>query len=229
MDNNLHKGHRDRVKKRFVNEGLDAFDDHQVLELLLFYAVPQKDTNLLAHKLLKEFGSLSGLFEAAPEDVVRRCSVSPNTAILLSLIPSLSRRYTKDRWKDRPRLDNPDKASEYIFDYIKSQFIGRPQEVFLLVCLDAQNKVLHCAVVHEGTVGEVPVLPRSIVELTLRHNSHSVILAHNHPGGSLQPSPDDIAVTKTIIAALQSIDIAVRDHIIVAGENYTSMKQQGYF
>jgi DNA repair protein RadC len=93
----MHEGHRKRVKDRFLSEGLDAFEDHQVLELLLFYCIPRRDTNELAHRMIKEFGSLAGLFEAEPKDISKRCGVSENTAILVSLVPSLARRYFKAR------------------------------------------------------------------------------------------------------------------------------------
>lgn len=121
MDKSLHEGHRKRVKERFANEGLDSFNDHQVLELLLFYAIPMKDTNELAHKMIKEYGSLSGLFEADSKDICKRCQVSENTAILVSLIPSLSRRYFKGKWGQKPILNSVTKAGEYAV----SLFIGR--------------------------------------------------------------------------------------------------------
>lgn len=225
MDKNLHEGHRKRIKERFVNEGLDSFEDHQVLEFLLFYAIPMRDTNDLAHKMLKEYGSLSGLFEADPKDIGKRCQVSENTAVLLSLIPSLSRRYFKGKWGEKPILSSVSKAGEYV----ASLFVGRLYENFYMICLDSQNRVNHSVLVHEGTLSEVPVYPRLVVELALRYQAHSVILAHNHPGGSLNPSQEDINITKTIISALEPIDIKVRDHIIVAGENYISLKQKNYF
>ncbi len=225
MDKSLHEGHRKRVKERFANEGLDSFNDHQVLELLLFYAIPMKDTNELAHKMIKEYGSLSGLFEADSKDICKRCQVNENTAILVSLIPSLSRRYFKGKWGQKPILNSVTKAGEYAV----SLFIGRQYENFYIICLDSQNRINHSALVHEGTLSEVPVYPRIIVELALRHQAHSIILAHNHPGGSLNASQEDISITKTIVSALEPIDIKVRDHIIVAGENYISLKQKNYF
>lgn len=223
MDKNLHEGHRQRVKSRYLNEGLDAFEDYQVLELLLFYSVPMRDTNELAHKMINEFGSLAGLFEADPKDVCRRCGVSENTAILLSLIPSLARRYFKGKWGDKPVLNSSTKAGEYAV----SLFTGRTYEVFYVICLDAQNRVNYAAMVHEGTINEAPVYPRLIVETALRHQANSVILAHNHPGGSLQPSRADIEVTKKIITALSAISITVVDHIITAGDKYFSFAEKG--
>ncbi|RCX16113.1 DNA repair protein RadC [Anaerobacterium chartisolvens] len=223
MDKKLHEGHRQRVKARYLREGLDAFEDHQVLEMLLFFCIPMKDTNELAHKMIKEFGSLSGLFEAGPEDICKRCGVSENTAILASLVPSLARRYFKDKWRDKPLLNSSLKAGEYAV----SLFAGRIYEAFFVICLDSQNRVNYSALVHEGTINEAPVYPRLIVEAALRHQASGVILAHNHPGGSLRPSQSDLEATKRIITALEAISIKVIDHIIVAGDRYTSLTERG--
>jgi len=223
MKERLHKGHRQRVKARYLSEGLDAFEDHQVLEMLLFYCIPMRDTNELAHKMIREFGSLATLFEADPKDICRRCGVSENTAVLLSLIPPLSRRYFKGKWGEKPVLNSSSKAGQYAV----SLFVGRTYEAFYLICLDAQNRVNHAALVHEGTINEAPVYPRMIVEAALRHQASSVILAHNHPGGSLKPSQADIEVTKRVSTALASISISVVDHIIVAGDKYASFAEMG--
>ncbi len=223
MEKKLHQGHRQRVKNRYLKEGLDAFEDHQVLEMLLFYCIPMKDTNELAHKMIKEFGSLAGLFEASPDDICRRCGVTENTAILVSVIPSLARRYFKGKWGEKPLLNSSSKAGEYTV----SLFTGRTYEAFYLICLDAQNKVNYAAMVHEGTINEAPVYPRLIVETALRHQANSVIVAHNHPGGSLKPSSADIDVTQRIITALEAISISVVDHIIVAGDKYLSFAEKG--
>ncbi len=222
MEKNVHQGHRQRVKTRFLTEGLDGFEDHQVLEMLLFFSIPMKDTNELAHKMLNEFGSLAGLFEADPKDICKRCGVSENTAVLVSLIPSLSRRYFNRRWGDKPVLNSSSKAGEYAV----SLFAGRTYEVFFVICLNSQNKVNYAALVHEGTINESPVYPRLIVETVLRHQANSVILAHNHPGGSLQPSQEDMAITKKIASALEPISVQVMDHIIVAGDKYMSFKER---
>ena len=223
MEKKLHEGHRQRVKSRYLSEGLDAFEDHQVLEMLLFFCIPMKDTNELAHKMIHEFGSLAGLFEADPKDICKRCKVSENTAILVSLIPSLARRYFKGKWGDKPVLNNSVKAGEYAI----SLFAGRIYENFFVICLDSQNRVNYSALVHEGTINEAAVYPRLIVETVLRHQANSIILAHNHPGGSLEPSSADIDVTKKIVTAIEAISSKVMDHIIVAGDKYYSFAEKG--
>ena len=223
MEKNIHAGHRERVRERFMEEGLDGFKDHEILELLLYYCVRQRDTNALAHKMLKEYGTLHDLLEAHPRDIARRCKVSINTATLISLCVPLARRYMNGKWGERPVLNSSFKAGEYAM----TLFAGRIYEAFFAICLDSQNRVNHAALVHEGTINEAPVYPRLIVETALRHKASSVILAHNHPGGSLKPSVADIEVTKKIYAALKSISINVVDHIIVAGQNYTSFAEHG--
>ncbi|NLI57869.1 MAG: DNA repair protein RadC [Clostridium sp.] len=219
----MHTGHRKRLKNRFLEEGLDSFEPHQVLELLLFFSIPRRDTNEIAHKLLKKFGSLSGVFEADIKELVKVEGIGENSAFLISMIPQLSRRYLNDKWRDKPELNSSSKAGEYAI----SLFAGRTYEVFYVICLDAQNRVNYAALVHEGTINEAPIYPRIIVETALRHKANSVILAHNHPGGSLNPSRGDIEATKVIKNALESISIKVVDHIIVCGERYVSFAERG--
>jgi DNA repair protein RadC len=219
----MHEGHRNRLKKRFLEEGLDGFEDHQILELLLFYAIPRRDTNETAHSLINKYGSLSGVLEADPKDLANTPGLGENSTLLLSLIPSLARIYLKDRWGARPTLNSTSRAGEYVLNL----YAGRTYEVFYIICLDAQHKVIYPALVHEGTIDQAPVYPRNIVETALRHKAHSVILAHNHPGGSPAPSPQDIEVTKKIRTALESISITVLDHIIAAGELYVSCMEKG--
>lgn len=223
MTSNVHQGHRLRVKERFLNEGLDSFSDHQILELLLFYCIPMKDTNDLSHALIQEFGTLDKLLEANPKDISQRCKVSENTSILISMIPQLTRRYLKLKSGEKPMLNSSTKAG----DYAVALLTGRVYEGFYVICLDSQNRVNHAELVHEGTINEAPVYPRLIVETALRHRANSIILAHNHPGGTLQPSLADVEITKKIIIALEPISIKVIDHIIVAGDSYYSFAEKG--
>ena len=223
MTSNVHQGHRLRVKERFLNEGLDSFSDHQILELLLFYCIPMKDTNDLSHALIQEFGTLDKLLEANPKDISQRCKVSENTSILISMIPQLTRRYLKLKSGEKPMLNSSTKAG----DYAVALLTGRVYEGFYVICLDSQNRVNHAELVHEGTINEAPVYPRLIVETALRHRANSIILAHNHPGGTLQPSLADVEITKKIIVALEPISIKVIDHIIVAGDSYYSFAEKG--
>lgn len=219
----MHEGHRKRLKERFLKEGLDSFEPHQILELILFFSIPRKDTNEIAHDLLEKYGSLSGVFEAEFKELIKMPWIGESSAILLTLIPDLARRYMNDKWRDKPELNSSTKAGQFAV----TLFAGRQYEAFFVICLDAQNKVNYAELVHEGTINEAPVYPRLIVESALRHNANSVILSHNHPGGSLSPSKADIEATERICSALDGISIKVVDHIIVCGNNFTSMAEKG--
>lgn len=223
-DDNLHIGHRERLRKRFLEEGLDTFDDHQILELLLFNAIPRGDTNPIAHRLIRRFGSLSAVLEADPKDVASVEGIGDKAAAFLSMIPQVTRRYYHDRvLRDRPRLN----TSEAVAEYLIPLMAGRPEEVFYVLCLDTQCRVVYTALVSEGTVNEAAVYPRHVVEEALRHRAASVILAHNHPAGTAKPSQQDHQLTKLLVQALGPLDIKVLDHIIVAGDQAFSFAREG--
>lgn len=183
--NNLHEGHRTRLRKRFREEGLDAFDDHQALELLLFFAIPRRDTNELAHLLLRRYGSFSALLEADPVDLAQTEGVGEAASTLLSLVPTLTRRYSLDRARqERHTLTTSERAAEFLVPFMA----GRTEEVFYVVCLDTQCRVIVPALVVEGLPDRAHIEPRQAVEVALRHKAHSVILAHNHPTARAKPS-----------------------------------------
>lgn len=223
MKENVHKGHRQRVRKRYLSEGAESFADHELLELLLFSCIPMKDTNELAHSLLKEFGSLSMLIEAVPEDIVKRCGVSLNTAIFLSAQSELIRRALQGKWEKRPVLNSSQRAGEFAVDLLSQLTTER----FYVISLDTRNRFIYSSIVSEGTVREAVVYPRLVVEAALRHQASAVILAHNHPSGSLRPSFQDIELTTKIEKAFDLIDISVVDHIIVAENKYFSFAEKG--
>lgn len=218
---NLHKGHRDRMKSKFISSGLDTFDDHQVLELLLYYAIPQKDTNPIGHRLIKEFGSLAAVFEAGLEELQNIPDVGRHLAVLLKLIPELARRYSMDRIGKHPILNTSEKAGEFVC----SLFVGHNTEVLYMLCLDGRCTLKKIVKLHEGTLDEVAVYPRTIIENALRTRTKNIILAHNHPSGSLRPSPADIKVTRNVLEALYNIEINLIDHFIVTDSGYFSFVQ----
>ncbi|VFM96474.1 MAG: DNA repair protein RadC [Candidatus Kentron sp. G] len=221
---NIHQGHRERLRNRFLAEGLDNFEDHQILELILFQIFARKDTNPIAHRLLHRFGSLSGVLEADPVDLATVEGVGERAAVFLSLLPAMSRRYFHDRvTRNRPCLDNPDLIAEYFVPLM----VGRSEEVFYVLCLDTQCRALYPALLGEGTVKETHVHPRHVVEVAIRHRAASVVLAHNHPAGTNKPSSQDEWLTHRLVQALGAIDIAVLDHVIVAGEEVYSFARSG--
>ena len=220
----LHKGHRARLRARFLKEGLDTFEDHQVLELLLFHAIPQIDTNPLAHHLMQRFGSLSAVLEADPKDLASIEGMGSNAAAFLSMIPQITRRYFHDRVRhSRKTLNTSEAAAEYLVPLMA----GRPEEVFYLICLDSQLRVLYPALISESTVKDALVHPRHVVEAAVRHKAAAAILAHNHPAGGAKPSTHDHKLTRRLVQALGAISIKVVDHIIVAGEQIYSFSREG--
>ena len=220
-----HTGHRARLRGQFLHAGLDALTDIQVLELLLFYVIPRKDTNPIAHRLLTQFGSLSAVLDAPVEVLAQVDGVSETAASLLHLISALSRRYLIDRSSFERILDTTEKAGAYLVPY----FFGARDERVYLLCLDAKCKVLDCRLLSVGGVNTAAVSVRKIVEAALSCNATSVVLAHNHTSGIALPSAEDEATTRRIAAALDAVGILLADHIIVADDDYVSMADSGFF
>lgn len=221
MGENIHEGHRQRVRNRYLKEGGSAFENHQLLELILFSCIPMKDTNELAHNLLREFGSLSMLLEADPRDIMRRCKITEKVAVFLSAQYELMKRCYNEKWEEKPVLDSSPLVGEYTISLLKYTKYER----FYVICLDSQNRLINSVMIAEGTVDEATVYIRKVVEAVLQHQASSVILAHNHPGGSLDPTEEDVATTNRIVMALNLIEVTVMDHIIVADNLYFSFAE----
>lgn len=224
-DNNVHKGHRQRLKERFLRHGLDNFEEHQVLELLLFYGVPQRDTNAIAHDLMNRFGSLSRVLEATPEELAEIPYVGDNVSTLFKLITAVSRYYQVSIAQREKILTTIEDCGRYLVPF----FHGRQQETVYLLCLDAKCKVLACELVGQGGVNSAGVSARKVVETALKFNATSAILAHNHPSGLAFPSREDVLTTRRIAVALDSVDVELTDHIVVADEDWVSMAQSGFY
>lgn len=218
----LHSGHRARVRERFRQQGFDGFSEHEVLELLLTYAIPQKDVNPLAHELINTFGSLSQVLEAEASELMRVPGVGENAAVLLCMMPQLLGYYQKNAMGAKPVISNLEQARRYC----STLFFGQHMELFYVVCLNKSGQVIHPTLLQTGTIDEVSVYPRMVVEAALRHHAHTVLLAHNHPSGVEQPSGADYKVTQLIINALSTISIGVVDHVIISGEKVYSMTQR---
>ena len=223
MSDSMHKGHRQRMKDRFLQEGLDHFSDIQVLELLLYYCIPRQDTNPIAHNLLDHFGSLSQVLEASVEELTKVPGIGDNTATFLHLITDVGRYYQINRSTRVTILPTLDQCARYLQPF----FFGRRVETVFLLCLDAKCKVLCCKEVGEGSVNSAGISTRKIVETALGVNATTVVLAHNHPSGVAIPSGEDLQTTQRIAAALQCVDIQLADHIVVADDDYISMAQSG--
>jgi len=223
-EENLHKGHRERVRHKFIENGLAPFADHEVLEMLLFYAYPQRDTNAIAHHMINTFGSLHNLLEADVPTLITRLGCTENIAVLLNFIPALANRYYRSKWGRNVVLDNGKVAGSYVLDL----FVGATVEQFYLLCLDAQRRLNKVTLLSSGTLDEAAVYLREVIRETLNSQASCVILTHNHPGGSMRPSTADLEVTRQIIEGLAFIGVDVLDHIIVAGDMYYSFAARGH-
>ena len=221
----IHDGHRQRLKERFLSEGLDNFSDIQVLELLLFYAVPRQDTNPIAHALLGRFGTLAQVLEAPVAELEKVKGVGHSAAVLLSLSTELGRRYQVSKMMQTKILTSVEECGKYLVPH----FFGRRNETVFILCLDAKCKVLGCVEVGEGSVNSAGVPIRRIVETALAYNATTVIMAHNHPSGLALPSGEDVQTTHRVAAALNAVEISLADHIVVADDDFVSIVQSGYY
>lgn len=223
MNSKEHLGRRKRVRTRYIKEGLDNFEEHEVLELLLYYAIPGRDTNELAHKLLDKFHSLAALMETGVPEIVKNTNLSENTAILLNMIPHICRKYMSSKWKGRVKLNSVKKAGEFAL----SLYIGKVDEEVNVICLDNANCIKNVVKVDKGIVNQSRIYPRKIVEAAISSHSTGIILVHNHPAGTLRASAEDERTTRMLNEALLVLGIKLHDHIIVAGEEYLSMAGLG--
>mgnify|MGYP002516872173 CR=1 FL=1 len=219
---NVHSGHRARMRKKFLDNGIDSFEVHEVLELLLFYAVPMKNTSEIAHKLLDAFGSISAVFDA-PFDALVSAGLTETQAVMLKLIPDVTRLYIDDKHNNKSKILDFDNVA----DKILRKFIGRENENVLLLLIDAKGKEVFCGIVSKGSLVDATFPIRKIVDFALRYNAKSVIVAHNHPSGLALPSRDDIDATINLKNALELIGVRLLDHYIVADNDCVSIAQSG--
>ena len=222
---NPHGGHRDRLRERFALGGLDVLSDHEVLELLLMFAIPRSDVNPLAHRLLAQFGSLSAVLDADIQDLLEVKGIGERSAMLLKMTPELARRYMLDRLTPKPLLTTMEKAGEYA----GALYIGCKSETAYLLCLDARCALKRAVKLGEGSFVSVAVDMQRLVGEALRIGTQNAILLHNHPAGSLLPSREDVELTQKVLNALSLVNITLLDHIIVSERGFYSFVKNGQF
>ncbi|MBQ6890712.1 MAG: DNA repair protein RadC [Oscillospiraceae bacterium] len=218
---NSSAGHRSRVKARYKAEGLDNFKDFHALELLLFYAIPQKDTKPLAKELISRFGSFPLVLEAPMEELMKVEGIGENAALFLKLVADAGRYYQVKKEADVRILADAESYGRYLVP----RFQNLRHETVMLLCLDAKCKLLCCREIAQGSVNSANISTRSIAEIALSVNASTVVLAHNHPSGLAIPSREDIVTTQRLASALAAVDIYLADHIIVADDDYVSIAQ----
>ncbi|MCR5825613.1 MAG: DNA repair protein RadC [Oscillospiraceae bacterium] len=219
----VHDGRRARKKEQFLAHGLDAFSDHEALELLLYYALPRVDTNALAHRLIERFGSLDAVFCAPLNELEAVEGVGRSAATLLTLVLPLARRARTVSARQPVILADTEAAGRFFVEL----FFGLREERVYLACLDAKGKLLRCTAVSDGSADTATLNLRRIVELAFQSNASAVILSHNHPSGVALPSQDDNESTLAAWDALRRIGIRLIDHIIVADDDFVSLRDNG--
>ena len=219
------KGHHKRLRERFLKSGLKGFLDYEVLELLLTYIFPNRDTKPIAKELLAKFNTLVGVLSADPDELQEIKGVGERTAVYLKLLNDTLGFMFEE--KARTKEIQFTKTSQ-LFEYFKATIGNKKNEVMRAVYLDSKNELLYEENFSEGTVSEAVAFPRKIVESALKQNAVNVIIAHNHPGGLAEPSDNDDKITEQIKNALQTVNISLQDHLIITGNEYFSYRQTGY-
>lgn len=217
-EHNVHQGHRERLRERYLQQGLDTFAPHNVLELMLFYALPRRDTNEIAHSLMDRFGSFSEVLDAPLEELEDVDGMGRGAAVFLKMIPDIQRYYMNDKTSDEKV-----RGEEEICEYVFNRLTAMTEEHVLLVCVDNTLKMISADIVCKGSVNSSGVNMRGIVNLALRHNAVAAYIAHNHPRGYALPSQEDLTTTKHIHDALETINVRLLDHIICNSTDYCTL------
>lgn len=213
---NVHEGHRQRLKNRFLDSGFDSFETHNILEMLLFYSVPRKDTNDMGHELLNKFGSLRGVLDAPVEELIQVKGITENSAVLIKMIPAIAREYLVDKYSENRIFDTAEKVASYFLD----KYFGETKELVYAMLLNSNFELIDTVPVSNGTATAVQVHPRPIADLVVKHNASMVILAHNHPNGNVCPSMDDIETTSTLLNVFEPLDITLLEHFVISKDEY---------
>ena len=211
---NLHAGHRARMKKRFITEGLDGFSDVQVLELLLFYCMPQGDTNEIAHRLINKFGSVSGVLDASPSQLIECEGIGEHTATFITALPALCRRYRMDKIC----TDNVFESKNKIERYLIACYMQARSEYTVVLCLDNNRRLVNTVTLHEGSQTYNTSNTHRIAEIAMANNVRHIVLAHNHPSGICEPSEEDILSAGEMRVALELVGINLVEHYIITSE-----------
>jgi len=217
------RGHRKRLKAKFETSGVAAFHEHEVLELLLTYAIPRRDVKPLAKALLKRFGTLRRILDAETQELQGVTGISGHTALLFRLVKELAALYLKQRAMEKKQVT----CTTELLDFCRTALGGKKDEEFSVLYLDAQNRIIEFETIQKGIVNQAVVYPRQVLESALKKKASAIILAHNHPSGQVRPSDADIRLTRTIQEIARMLDIIVHDHIIIGEDRFFSFREEG--
>ncbi len=216
-------GHRQRLKDRFRKGGVDALPDYELLELLLFSAIPRRDVKPLAKELIKKFGGFAEVISASPERLMDISGIGETVITALKLIESAAQKLAQGKIMDKPVLSN----WQALVDYCQIQMAHQKKEQFRILFLDRQNRLIADEMQQEGTIDHTPVYPREVIKRALELHSTAIILVHNHPSGDPTPSRDDVEMTKRIEDAGKQLGVMLHDHLIISKSGHTSLKTLG--
>jgi DNA repair protein RadC len=219
-----HEGHRDRLRQRFSKSGFDGFHDYEILELLLTYAIPRKDTKPIAKALISRFKTIQNVLDAPMEKLKQVNGMGDNATIFLRILRNTISEYYKASVKESQSF----KTLDQLVHYLNAVIGGKQNEIVHALYLNSKNELIHAEDLGEGTVSEAVAFPRKIVEEALKHNATSVMLAHNHPSGLAEPSDNDNRLTDAVRKALMTINVSLQEHIIISDDGFYSYRKSGY-
>ena len=217
------EGHRERLRSKFLEHGLEKFTDEEIVELLLTLATPRRDCKIPARKAMEHFKSLRNVLEADTQELSNIKGIGPNNAFGIKFIHQVARKFLRERMMGRPFL----RSSEEVMDYLEHAMRSLTYEAFRIIYLSAKNEVINEETISIGTATEVPVTPRQIVERALNNSAAAVVLAHNHPGGMADPSEEDKEVTREVVFICGMMGLKVREHLIIAPDEHFSFAAEG--
>ena len=218
------EGHRQRLRKKFLSSGLSGFHDYEVIELLLSIGTPRKDCKTAAKAALKRFKTLQGVFEASASELCQVEGIGPKNLFGIRLIKAAADRYLERRLIQKDPIHN----SKALYDFLYHHIGERNRECFMVIFLNAKNRVTKTKILFEGTLTASSVYPREVIHAALEQRAAALIFAHNHPSGDPTPSKDDIFITRQLVFACNVMGITVHEHLVVGGDRYFSFADHGY-
>jgi len=216
------EGHRERLRKRFLQGGLDGFLDYEIVELLLTLGTPRKDCKAVAKEAIKRFGGLKNVLDADPEELQKIKGIGPNNIFGLKLFQAINERYTKEKIDRRVPLTSP----PLVVDFLRNKIGRERKENFIVLILDSRAYLITVVNISVGTLDSSLVHPREVFKEVIKHSGHQIILAHNHPSGDPTASPEDVAITRRLEEAARIFGIELLDHIIVTRDKYLSFREE---
>jgi DNA repair protein RadC len=220
---NMHRGHRKRLRDKFLKSGLAAFHDYEIVEMLLSLGTPRKDCKASAKEAIKRFRTLRGVLEAPAEELQQIPGVGESSAFGIKLVQEVAREFLKARILERPFY----KSSQEVFDYLYHAMRDRKKETFKVLYLNSQNQIIDAIDLAEGTVDSSSVSPREVIEGAIKSHATALVFVHNHPSGNPEPSASDKSLTRELVYAGKVMRLRILDHIIIGDNRYFSFAAEG--